>query len=230
MARRMDAMHAGTGSDNAPPPLEYGARPPLARRQSTYALLWVAAALVALLIGVFVARVAVRRWEVARVQARCMSHVPPPGATLTPATRTVPGDWARLYNEMSRSTLKSDGTLFLHAMRRPDGLQRLIAIDFLRDELPPRAVVRVIEPGSFRRPPREVAGAAMIAIGTARHFPIYPGRPDPQDPTHFTIDYESFDGRRTLDGWLTNDDAVLLELRAPTDVAATTTPAVITPR
>src|SRR4051794_41002248 len=87
MARRMDAMHAGTGSDNAPPPLEYGARPPLARRQSTYALLWVAAALVALLIGVFVARVAVRRWEVARVQARCMSHVPPPGATLTPATR-----------------------------------------------------------------------------------------------------------------------------------------------
>jgi hypothetical protein len=51
---------------------------------------------------------------------------------------------------------------------------------------------------------------------------IFAGQPDPNDPTHFTIDY-AFNGQRnTIDGWVLNDGGVKLEpRRQPTTAPAT---------
>jgi hypothetical protein len=43
---------------------------------------------------------------------------------------------------------------------------------------------------------------------------ILAGRPDPQDPTHFTIDYVLDGQPGVIDGWLQNDDRVRFEPRA----------------
>jgi hypothetical protein len=42
---------------------------------------------------------------------------------------------------------------------------------------------------------------------------IYAGQLDPEDASHFTIDYEARGRRHTIDGWLRDDETVLLEER-----------------
>ena len=42
---------------------------------------------------------------------------------------------------------------------------------------------------------------------------VFAGQPDPADPSHFTIDYESDAGRHTMDGWLQPNDKVTFKIR-----------------
>ena len=58
-------------------------------------------------------------------------------------------------------------------------------------------------------------GSADFEHGQVEYTPrglfcIYAGRPDPADPSHFTIDYELDDQRGTIDGWLQADQRVEL--------------------
>ena len=42
---------------------------------------------------------------------------------------------------------------------------------------------------------------------------MFAGQPDPADPAHFTIRYELDDQPHVIDGWLRDDDTVLLAWR-----------------
>jgi hypothetical protein len=45
-----------------------------------------------------------------------------------------------------------------------------------------------------------------------QHMRIFAGQPDPIDPSRFTIDYETSDGRRTIQGTLGSDDHVEMKI------------------
>ena len=51
---------------------------------------------------------------------------------------------------------------------------------------------------------------------------VYPGIADPQDRSHFTIDYETSERKRgTIDGWLDDNNVIRLKARpGPIDVRA----------
>jgi hypothetical protein len=53
---------------------------------------------------------------------------------------------------------------------------------------------------------------------------IFAGQADPNDASHFTIEYEWPSGvRGTIDGWLRDDDHVDLQIRpGPGDIASAT--------
>jgi hypothetical protein len=127
--------------------------------------------------------------------------------------------WSRFRQHASINAI-SAGTVFLHARRNPQGVQRLVAVDLI--PIPgsferPDAIMlrqRVIQPGNILQAPADHSiRRERRAYAYRSEFVILAGQPDPDDPTHFTI--ECFiDGERTIiDGWLQDDDTVLLERR-----------------
>jgi hypothetical protein len=46
---------------------------------------------------------------------------------------------------------------------------------------------------------------------------IYAGQPDPDDPSHFTFEYENRGVRKTVDGWLREDDPLRFHIREPSE-------------
>ena len=122
-------------------------------------------------------------------------------------------------------------TVFMHGRRAtPGGPERLVRTGLsihrtgrparLPGGIPTTASQLVAEPYSLATagrtlrplPPSHVAvaGIAAVPLGDLR---LYAGQPDPADESHFTIDYETPDGRGTIDGWLMPDDTVKLEVR-----------------
>ncbi|MEA2708481.1 MAG: hypothetical protein QOF78_1082 [Phycisphaerales bacterium] len=55
-------------------------------------------------------------------------------------------------------------------------------------------------------PIKWVEGTLRSARPTENNLRFFAGQPDPQDPSHFTIDYEVGGVKSTIDGWLTDDD------------------------
>jgi hypothetical protein len=125
----------------------------------------------------------------------------------------------------------NSGSLFLHE-RRAAGVgkpTRLVSVDVaganrlaqLRPNPPPGLMMLyadVIELGTLTRPPRVRWGRFVqldgrlteVPVGTLR---IYSGQPDPADASHFTLAYETAEGRGTIDGWLMSDDSVKMAVR-----------------
>jgi hypothetical protein len=128
----------------------------------------------------------------------------------------VPSVWTRFYSA-GGGGFQSFGTAFLHERTAPNGTRRLVAVD-----LPPmhamRAplTIRLFTVGSLLRPPTELRTSSRGSLPTYRAAVlgrVYAGQPDPNDPSHFTIEYEVDDHPRILDGWLRDDDTVVIESR-----------------
>lgn len=123
------------------------------------------------------------------------------------------------------------GTVFLHGRSDGRGNTRLVAID-LHSSWQPDAtslsvLIRLLEPGTFRDPrPRERAvtnvddghGQAvldLLEIPFGHSFLLLGGRANPDDATHFTIDFEADGTPGTIDGWLLPGDVIKLKFRRP---------------
>lgn len=128
----------------------------------------------------------------------------------------------------SSGNMVTEPTLFLHG-RSANGREgrRLVCVTF------PEGTQRVLGQAMPNAPMFEwrvfslaspLADAALIARRRATvsaafwdvpreglRFDV--GQPDPADESHFTIGYETPDGRGTIDGWLMPDDTVKLEVR-----------------
>jgi hypothetical protein len=78
-------------------------------------------------------------------------------------------------------------------------------------------VARVFDPGSAFARPREIIDLVARNEGPylSRYATFQFGVPDANDNTHFVILYEMAGRRHTMDGWLTDDDRVILEERKP---------------
>jgi hypothetical protein len=155
-----------------------------------------------------------------------------------PAWQTFQEQHVAPSGPLPDSGLQSQGTLFLGERRSPAGNRRLVAVD-LRTSWNNKghwyATVekRAVVPGTFRADPRETWGGPpaddltttnlvgqredLFIFDWNRKVTLYAGRPDPADPSHFTIDYAVDYRRETIDGWLRDDDAVDLKLRNPHD-------------
>jgi hypothetical protein len=171
-----------------------------------------------------------RNLRVLPLQRACMSYTADP----TQPVATFPGGgsaplakWEAFYALASGDNLQSSGTVFLHERTSEAGQRRLVAVDVLSflmnvneqyTTLYPRAIV----PGSAFALPRPVVRSIPqegLQLGKMRPLnptSIYPGQADPDDASHFTIRLVHGETTTIVDGWLRNDDAVLLQPRKPT--------------
>ena len=82
-------------------------------------------------------------------------------------------------------------------------------------------VARVFTPGSLLKAPVEVPiGFEQCRLVARPGTKILAGEPDQSNHSHFTIEVISPDAKglvltTVIDGWLLNDDSVLLEPRPP---------------
>jgi hypothetical protein len=131
--------------------------------------------------------------------------------------------WHRFYTLVSPPGLRSDGTPFVGELRTRSGRDVLVAVDVTTyAPLPqPNFHIRAFTPGAGWTPPKQVLDhmrGAPLPLG--KNVRVFVGRSDPANLSHFTIPFE-IDGRAgTIDGWLQENDDVLLEVRP----SATTQP------
>jgi hypothetical protein len=151
-------------------------------------------------------------------QARCMKYRMPEGTIASSSNRptAVAAEWTNFYRHAGGSAVPSEGTVFLHERTSANGKRRLVAINvydfgcFGQRGM----VTRVFVPASLFARGREVASSAGGRLVDFDDV-LYSGTPDPYDASHFVINYVAGEKTRVIDGWLTNDDRVLLEERQP---------------
>lgn len=134
------------------------------------------------------------------------------------AAPLVPQCWTNFYTAYSPPGFRSTGTVFLHSLRTTTGgAERLVALDILGRR--PGGITlqsRVFRPGSLFDKPTELTALMMVGFFSrdGKDIPpatVYLGVTDPKNPSHFTFDVSSPAGRSTINGWLGDDDTLLLE-------------------
>ena len=118
------------------------------------------------------------------------------------ALGAIPEEWAKFSSNLGLPSFTSDGMLFVHEMRKPNGERRLVAIDLRTwygrsQPALPTVFFQIFKPGTLLHLPREI-----FAAGTSDNFVIdgpspsgltspqtfvVAGRIDPIDETHFLI-------------------------------------------
>jgi hypothetical protein len=107
--------------------------------------------------------------------------------------------------------------VFLHGRRTPAGEQRLILVELMKVNSVPQLYARAIHLDLFSNPITTSANFHTLPPGPSHPLPdvprLYAGQPDPTDDSHFTIKYEYSDRSGILDGWLKDDDSIVIEPR-----------------
>ena len=237
----------GMGETASPaPPLNY-AQPPKWRRQKRVRM-----ALLALAAGVFAFSVwgawEVFAWDVRflRLQHRALNYSVPAGTTVYssgavptsagrfiggPFTISNPPEWWIEYDFRPGRFSRSACLLFLHSRRRPDGAERLVAVQFehqgpdshTADGRPAWHMglygesftpVWNYRHATLKKPPDPETCPHVLLPEKAR-FRIFAGQSDPNDAAHFTIPYSLDDQSGLIDGRLRDDDSVDLKVTGP---------------
>jgi hypothetical protein len=204
-------------------PLNYAPKPPAARRvwRWVYILIFAAGALIA---AVQWGSGLLRRAESIYWQQKCLRFLQPPSHLVFEMNRAnvlhdeicVP----RIHFEGIDNSriIISDGTIFLHEMRRPNGTRCLMSLTF--------APIFPIEQIGFRIQYLEwdlslwprLSKWDFLTVATDRgsplaHWKFFAGQPDANNPSHFTFDYEVDGLRHTCDAWLDNDGKLIVSQR-----------------
>ena len=117
-------------------------------------------------------------------------------------------EWDRLNTAYAPPGKVRLPTLFLHERKNPGGESRLVAVHCqFPISLQASIFATVVRPGSLYREPQEVS-SDNLTLDVWESIRIYAGQPDPADPTHFTINYETNGRKMMVDGWLRNDDKI----------------------
>lgn len=225
----------------APPRMDYAPRPPLRRRRWVRRLGVCVVLLAAGGSTLWWLPPVWRNVQVLRMQARCASFTAPPdrvvydrdrarGAQLRafdPRYATIAGgtaayvaaEWADFYAVVSPPGARPAATVFLHERRNSRGERRLIAVTAHPGIFAnPRGVFLdwyVLRPGTSLTRPKLLHNAESHLALERRDgdLRLFAGQPDPKDVAHFTFDFEQFDYRGTVDGWLRDDDTLVIERR-----------------
>ncbi len=133
-----------------------------------------------------------------------------------------PEPWLKFYNLYSPPGAASDGTVFLHEMRKPNGDTRLVAVDVLigKTTIDPLCAssTRVFKPATLFHPPEETNShyneqTFQFPLRGHGNCQVYFGAVDPSEPTHFTIRAIVDNQPVFYDGWLQNDESVIYSER-----------------
>ena len=134
--------------------------------------------------------------------------------TASPATLAFAG-----FADAVTAGAPSYPVVFMRDCRTPDGRPRLVVVvatGFDQGsehwvELTPR----VFRHGGITAPPAEVWSWAGEPYKCAPDTRIYAGQPDAADASHFTMRAVDHGRAFTLDGWLRDDETVVVEQRRP---------------
>ncbi len=208
-------------------PLNYAPPPPLHQRRAFGRWLLITFLLGIGAICVWWGPAIWTRLQLLYWQHRCMVYLPPNGQIAMAAdskgviSQSIPAEWTRFYSLLSPPGFSSDGTVFLHELKKHDGQRRLVVVDVVildrkTDGVLPFA--RVIIPGDLTTLPKEkpLSGATdrLTLVGPKR-LTIYAGSIDPGDSSRF-IFRANVQGKEIIyDGWLRDDDAVVINQRTP---------------
>jgi hypothetical protein len=171
-------------------------------------------------------RVAVLYW-----QHRCLAFTAPADAVTydwdSPHVHSAAdAPFQAFYRLLSPPGDRGAPVVFSHQLRTPSGSPRLVVIQayvfsdgYTSSEDTFSLMVtfraRVFRPGGLTARPSQVltrdTGSLVIASG--RPTTINAGQPDPADPTHFTLTGISGGRAFAVDGWLQDDEAVVMDLR-----------------
>jgi hypothetical protein len=121
-----------------------------------------------------------------------------------------------------------EAVLFLHERTTSSGQRRLVKVTLIAEPFSFWAFVMegdryesqswaqanrsnsLVEPFDTR--PRHVGSPGPLH---PPHLRIYAGQPDPKDASHFTIRYQTWGQEDVMDGYLVNNDTVMLKPRNP---------------
>ncbi len=204
--------------------LDYAQRTPLLRRRLSVRS-WIGLAIVAsvLLNSIFLPMI----WRNARMiywQRQCMTYQPPAGQVVYDSqskTSVVPEAWGKFCRLIHSNGPLSNGTVFLHELKNPQGQSRLVVMDlvpirFNASGFDVTASVYSVGTLSHRAvelgPLRLTTGRRLIG-GDSTRMQAFAGSADPTDPTHFSIRFTEDGKDQMYDGWLTQDDSIDFEPR-----------------
>ncbi len=221
-------------SDPPPSPpheLHYAPRPPLHQRWA-----WrisVLCGFIALGLVLYSwSPVLIRHYRLLYWQRQCLDAAAPPDQIINQindpsTTKPVPFvfqqwiNFSAAYGPISGGA-SLNGTIFLHRMRRPDKVERLVAVDlyvFKMDSfqiMTPYAGVYSI--GGLLSSPQRLTPLSSQGFSSGlfrNHIQrIYAGQLDPTDESHFTYVMEIDNKKTTYDGYLKSDDSVVIEPRS----------------
>jgi len=142
------------------------------------------------------------------------------GGTRPATASAVFQPWDNLNRDLG-SNIVSYGTIFVGELNTPDKTRRrLVGIDVVRPTQPiglsthARVIVR---DGSVSTPRYGVASDQIVPLGVNNvDLILRAPKKDPADSSHFTIEFESASQRGMIDGWLKNDETIVLEPRVTT--------------
>jgi len=157
-------------------------------------------------------------------QHQCLTHSELPSSIVYDLNQKQPlkviaKDWEQFYAAFSPPGGRFNATVFLGELRRKDGTARLVSIDV--QSIQERILltypfdVHVIKPATLWK-------QAELCSNTSWTVPfpaelsmdrIHAGQRDNARADHFTITSEGPRGSVIIDGWLKDDDSVLLEAR-----------------
>ena len=200
-------------------------------------LLWVI--IVALIVSVWAAPKLVKHLQAVELRRECMNYDPPadqivveedPTAVAALASNPIyqRGAGGRLFIvpdfwKEENPSAHTQGTLFLHSRTSRDGNVRLVGLDLnmapglwiasTGDVEDKSLVETIITPGRALAPDT-IKQSCKIVMWICPTNPIpmrfFAGQADPNDPSHFTFDYQRGNSRGTLDGYLSDDDSITI--------------------
>jgi hypothetical protein len=211
-------------------PLNYAPTPPMHRRGSFRRWFYAIVLLAIIAPGWWWAPLAWRRTRVLYWQQKCIAYTAQPDQVIydqASKTCVLSSAWSHFYTIISPPGSRSDGTLFLHQMQKPNGERRLVVAEvdetnFNYQIAPPNFKIEVwthvFKLGTFTEQPAEVSSYDRnhVVIGSTGYGTIlnatkvYAAAADPADPTHFTFRTSDQNGGHIYDGWLQNDESVAI--------------------
>jgi hypothetical protein len=211
-----------------PPQLDYAPPPPVHQRRVTRRVMQ---AIVALLTLVIVAELGARGWHRARLlywQHRCMTLQRPAETVVfrySPPVSWHSPEWNRFYSLYSPpGPYPGARTVFVGERNSLSGNKRLVVVEAKDDGFGNGVRFykqldiwgRVFVPGAVTRGPAEVTlGSSDTLLNYSTDATLDFGQKDAGDSSHFTIRFVADRQERTIDGWLRDDDSLILELRRP---------------
>jgi hypothetical protein len=207
------------------PPLDYAQTPSLTRRKA-FRRAMIAAGVLAIIICGWVMLPQYWRNALEMMQQRQWMRYTRPSTVIAfeppgPKAKTLfqPGSGyimrpGGVFHQVGLPGFPQDA-LFLHARLRPDGKARIVwatvGYESTGTGIQLRVEGNVLIPGTMFRSAWNCPRTAgpLIAEAAGQTPRIYAGQPDPNDASHFTMQFEFPDGRGgTIHGRLSDDDSI----------------------
>jgi hypothetical protein len=198
--------------------LDYGV-PPLSHRR-LYRRIFKAILFIGLIAAAITLGPTAWKWgQYVYWQERCLNYQAPPNQIIfSTASPPTAGTWSgtTCLPAANFASVGSGGgsgiDIFVHEMRRPDGMRCLVQVEAHPF---PGNILDGFDPGLeyyvWTLPTWPVArlvqhGYTFETIFSGTPWQIYAGQLDPNNPSHFTFDCTHYGHRYTCDAWLNNSD------------------------